>query len=52
VPSYAGAFNIDHIVSDRLDGTCWVAGIDDGHPAVSAIVYYDHNPVICDLEER
>lgn len=51
-PTYANAFNIDHILSDRLYGSCWAAGIDAGQPPVSATVYFDHRPLICDLEER
>jgi len=45
--TYAGAVNIDHVVSDRFDGDCWYAGVTDGHPPVTAAVYFDHQPVVC-----
>jgi hypothetical protein len=48
--SYAGFFNIDHVVSDAFDGSCWIAGLTEGHPAVSDILYFDHKPVVCELE--
>jgi len=46
-PTYAGFFNIDHVLSDVLTGTCWSAGVTDGHPAVTDIVYFDHHPMAC-----
>ncbi len=48
-PSYAGLFNIDHVVSDGLDGSCWIAGVTEGHPGVTEAVYFDHRPVVCSL---
>ena len=51
-PSYAGIFNIDHVVSDRLTGSCRVAGITEGHPPVMHTLYFDHRPVVCTLEEK
>jgi hypothetical protein len=51
-PSYAGLFNIDHVVSDAFEGSCWVAGITEGHPAVTATVYFDHKPAVCRLPDR
>jgi len=50
-PSYAGLFNIDHVVSDVLSGDCWVAGLTAGHPPVTNTVYFDHKPIVCDLVE-
>jgi hypothetical protein len=50
--SYAGALNIDHVVSDELTGACWVAGLTDSHPPVTGIRYFDHKPVVCDLQTR
>jgi endonuclease/exonuclease/phosphatase family metal-dependent hydrolase len=47
-PTYAGLFNIDHVVSDTLDGTCWSAGVK-GKPPVTDIVYFDHKPVVCTI---
>lgn len=49
VPTYGGLFNIDHIVSDALDGACFTSGISEEHPAVTSTVYFDHKPVVCDL---
>lgn len=48
--SYAGLFNIDHVMSDAFDGTCFVAGLTEGHPPVSEILYFDHKPVVCELK--
>ncbi len=47
--SYAGLFNIDHVVSDAFAGSCWVAGLTPGRPAVSGATYFDHRPVVCAL---
>ncbi|MCB9533696.1 MAG: hypothetical protein H6698_05185 [Myxococcales bacterium] len=47
--SYAGFFDIDHVISDDLVGTCWIAGISDGHPRVTSTTYFDHSPVVCSL---
>jgi len=45
-PTYLVA-NIDHAVTDVLDGSCWSAGVD-GHPAVPlASRYFDHRPLVC-----
>lgn len=48
-PTYADLFNIDHVISDRLDGTCWAAGITEGRPPVLDAVYFDHVPIVCPL---
>ena len=49
--SYAGLFNIDHVLSDAATGGCWVAGITPGHPHVLGDEFhFDHKPVVCDLE--
>jgi len=48
--SYGGFFNIDHVISDAFDGSCWVAGLTEGHPAVSDVLYFDHKPVVCELD--
>lgn len=47
-PTYA-AFNIDHVVSDHLNGACWHAGVDEGHPAPFEAAYFDHKPAVCTL---
>ncbi len=48
-PTYQGLLNIDHVVSDALQGSCWAAGLD-GHPAVIDAVYFDHLPQVCQVE--
>jgi endonuclease/exonuclease/phosphatase family metal-dependent hydrolase len=48
-PTYAGAFNIDHVLSDVFAGTCVAAGLTDEQPPVSPMVYFDHVPIVCDL---
>ena len=51
VPTYAGLFNIDHVLSDGFTGQCWAAGVDVGRPDVSTVVYFDHKPTVCPLSE-
>ena len=36
VPLLPAGVNIDHVVSDKLTGSCWTAGRTAGHPAVGA----------------
>lgn len=48
-PTYAGMFGIDHVLSDAFDGSCWVAGVSEGHAQVSETVYFDHKPHVCAL---
>ena len=48
-PTYV-LFNIDHVISDALDGSCWAAGVTSGHPAVSDVLYFDHKPIVCRIE--
>ena len=48
-PSYQGLANIDHVLSDGLDGGCVVPGVSLEEPEVSGIVFFDHKPVVCDL---
>ncbi len=45
-PTYT-LFNIDHVLSDTLDGSCVAPGITDGHPPVTEMVYFDHKPIVC-----
>lgn len=49
--SYGGILNIDHVVADRFTGSCWIAGVTEGHPRVTPITYFDHLPHVCRLEE-
>lgn len=50
-PTYS-LFNIDHVMSDVLDGTCYHPGVSTGHPDVLDFIYFDHKPAICDLTEQ
>lgn len=51
-PSYAGLFNIDHVISDGFVGECWIAGVSPNHPDITSIVIFDHKPLVCDLIAR
>lgn len=48
-PTYAGIANIDHVISDVLDGDCWTAAVSEGHPDVIGDRYFDHHPVVCTM---
>ncbi len=48
-PTYAGLFNIDHVLSDAFVGTCRSPGLGDDGPPVTTIRYFDHLPLVCDL---
>lgn len=50
-PTYAGLFNIDHMVSDVFVGDCVVPGVTDGEAAVTDIAFFDHKPLICSVHE-
>lgn len=47
--SYADAVDIDHVLSDTFVGDCWYAGLAE-RDAVYAEDYFDHRPVVCDVE--
>lgn len=47
--TYAGAFNIDHVVSDVYDGSCWTAGVTPGKDPVTPTIFFDHKPIVCTL---
>ncbi|TNE48497.1 MAG: hypothetical protein EP343_15515 [Deltaproteobacteria bacterium] len=47
--TYGGLVRIDHVVSDKLTGSCVVPGVSPDEPDVMDIVYWDHKPVICDV---
>ncbi|MBH22985.1 MAG: hypothetical protein CMH57_00730 [Myxococcales bacterium] len=49
-PSYAGLFNIDHVMADELEGACWIAGVTSERPPVMEAVFFDHKPVVCVVE--
>ena len=48
-PTYA-VVNIDHVISDQLEGACWAAGVDEGHAGVIEDRYFDHAPIVCTIE--
>jgi len=50
-PSYGGLFNIDHQISDRLEGVCEIAGITEGAAPVADFPCFDHHPVTCRVRE-
>ncbi|MBN2498907.1 MAG: hypothetical protein JXR96_30230 [Deltaproteobacteria bacterium] len=49
-PSYMDLLNIDHVVSDFATGSCWIAGLSEGHPAVIDAKYFDHKAVVCSAD--
>lgn len=51
-PSYGGFVDIDHVLADRLAGSCRVLGLSEGTAPVSEAVYFDHRPVVCAVEAR
>jgi hypothetical protein len=51
VPFLPAGFNIDHVISDALKGSCYVPGITQGKPPVTSMVYFDHHPAVCTLSE-
>lgn len=53
LPSYATLYNIDHVMSDSASGSCFVPGVDEGHPPVmDGDLHFDHHPVVCDIALR
>ncbi|MFK7998304.1 MAG: hypothetical protein AB8H86_01860 [Polyangiales bacterium] len=49
--SYGGAFDIDHVMSGAFIGRCFHPGLSEGHEArVYEPSYFDHLPVVCDVE--
>ena len=49
-PTLSSLFHIDHIISDSATGSCVVAGQSAGVAHVMETSYWDHRPVICDVE--
>ena len=45
--TYGGMYSIDHVASDTATGSCWHAGVTDGHPNVIDAIYFDHKPAVC-----
>ncbi len=50
-PTYGGVGNIDHVISDVFEGSCWAAGVTDGHAPVIDAAYFDHVPQVCTLTQ-
>lgn len=48
--TYVTHVRIDQVVSDALAGSCVVAGVSEGTAAPIEAVYWDHHPVICEVE--
>ena len=48
--TYAARVDIDHVISDRLSGTCFAAGITPGTRGPTEMIYFDHRPIVCDLD--
>ena len=48
-PTYAGFFNIDHVISDVLAGSCFAPGVSPGVPDITDIPFFDHKPIVCDI---
>lgn len=47
--SYSG-LSIDHVVSDVFTGDCVIPGETPGTETVLDTVYFDHKPVVCDID--
>jgi len=48
--SYSGLFDIDHVIAHDAGGDCWIAGFTPEHDVVTTAVYFDHAPVVCNVE--
>jgi hypothetical protein len=49
-PTYLGYFNLDHVLSDVLTGSCETPGVG-AEPPVLATTYFDHVPIVCSVPE-
>jgi hypothetical protein len=47
-PTYL-VVNIDHAVTDALDGSCWSAGVGGRPEVLPEARYFDHRPLVCTL---
>lgn len=47
--THVTTMRLDHVVSDRLEGSCVVAGMTEGVPPVMETSYFDHRPVVCEV---
>ncbi len=48
--TYARSVDIDHVLSNTTSGTCFSPGITPGAAPVTAALYFDHAPLVCDLD--
>jgi hypothetical protein len=50
-PTYAAMFNIDHVASDVVTGSCVVPGVTpDQDYVLGDDLYFDHRPIVCDVQ--
>jgi len=49
-PTYLGYFNLDHMMSDVLVGSCDTPGVG-AEPPVLETTYFDHVPIVCNVPE-
>jgi len=50
--SYAGLFDIDHVISNVFSGSCWIPGLSNGRPPLTDTVFFDHLPHTCIVSQR
>ena len=48
--THATTMHLDHVIATGLTGSCFVAGESAGEPPVKETSYFDHRPVVCDVE--
>lgn len=48
-PSYGGLVNIDHLLSDFAEGSCYSAGVSPEHPPITQWRHFDHHPLVCSI---
>jgi len=47
--THATGMRLDHVASDALAGTCFVAGESEGTDPVMESTFFDHRPVVCEV---
>ena len=48
-PTHATGMRLDHVVTDGLQGTCYVPGSSPETKPVMPTSFFDHRPVVCDV---
>jgi hypothetical protein len=48
--THATPMKLDHVISDALVGSCVVAGVSEGTALPMETSYWDHRPVVCEVE--